>query len=851
MRLYRLRMEYGKTAPGHVCITGTASPRVSWALATDTDEKQSAYRLTVKSRETVKWDSGWVKTSDQSATVDGSALEAGEAYTLSLSVRDEKQNESRALEQEFCPGALTDWPAVWLTENEKREGAVISFVKDYSFEGEIASACAFVSGIGYHKVYINAAGLYISPMEPAYSEFEKRCYYTVLPNLEKVLTKGINRIGIEVAAGWRSPDSICYKLVGRVAAYVGPTQLSAAIRVRYADGRVMWYCTDDTWQYFYGPTVYSDIFLGETFEATRIQKNWCMPRTKIAGLKPAKLTGAPGGVMQPQTLEPVCEQEIYPAVSVQPVAEGVYGADFGQNIAGVCRIRIPRDIKAGTVIKISHMEFLDEDGRLFLPQLRNAASVDTYVAAGGGTDPEYWQPQYTYHGFRYAEVAGYPGALLKDDIQAVSLYTDISSGSRFACGDPMVEKIHKIVIQTEKANIHSVLTDCPQRDERMGWMNDATVRFEETPYNFDIGRIFPKVVRDLMDVQDDLGSITCTAPFAFGARPADPVCSSFLIAGWQAYLHTGNTDILKEGYEAFKAWNHYLESKSEDFIVQYSYYGDWAGPAYACQSEEYAVSKETPGILMSTGYFYYNSMLLANIAQVIGETVEAQVHLQKAEAIRKAFLAKWWDEKTGKVATGSQGCQSFALWLDILPEEGRQKAADLLHRDLEEKEYRFTTGNLCTRYMMDALTRYGYLEDAWALVTSDGYPSIGFMIQNEATTVWERFELKKNCLMNSHNHPMYGAVGYWFYAYLAGLKPLMAGWREFSFAPYLPKGLLSSSTTVETPFGDIAARWVRRYGATHLYLTVPHGTQAHVTFPWGKAEVAGPGFHHWSKQDDL
>jgi alpha-L-rhamnosidase len=412
----------------------------------------------------------------------------------------------------------------------------------------------------------------------------------------------------------------------------------------------------------------------------------------------------------------------------------------------------------------------------------------------------------------------------------------------------LVNAIQKALIQTEKSNIHSILTDCPQRDERMAWMNDATVRFEETPYNFDIGRLFPKVVRDCMDVQDQQGAITCTAPFAFGARPADPVCTAYLMAGWQAYMHTGNLDILSEGYAGFKAWNMFLESKSENWIVNYSYYGDWAAPVYACQSEEYAVSAVTPGILMSTGYFYFNELLLENIARQLGKRNEAAQHKVKSDKIRQAFLEKWWDPVTAKVGTGSQGCQSFALWLDILPQHDRQRAADRLHNDLVEKGYRFTTGNLCTRYMMDMLARYGYLEDAWLLVTREEYPSYGFMIQQEATTIWERFELKKNPTMNSHNHPMYGAIGYWFYAYLAGVIPLEPGWKVFQVAPMAPRNLLSASAEIETPYGDITVRWVKRYGELHLYINVPHGTKAEVKLPGNDMVTVEAGTHHFSKE---
>ena len=249
---------------------------------------------------------------------------------------------------------------------------------------------------------------------------------------------------------------------------------------------------------------------------------------------------------------------------------------------------------------------------------------------------------------------------------------------------------------------------------------------------------------------------------------------------------------------------------------------------------------------MSTGYYYYNCVLLAKMAELLGKTEQAQSYRQEAAVIRSGFLREWWNAESGLVATGSQGCQSFALWLDILPPEGRQKAADAMHRDLVEKEYRFTTGNLCTRYMLEMLTKYGYVEDAWRLLTREDYPSIGYMLQNEATTVWERFELKKNPLMNSHNHPMHGSVSRWLFACLAGLTPTDGGWRRFDVQPCFPEKLLSASAGVSTPYGDVTLRWVRRYGHLYVYLQVPSGAQANVTLPGLAPIEAGAGFHLWT-----
>lgn len=847
MKPYRIRLEYGKTCPDEICIVESAAPMISWAVASSGTERQQAYRITVMSAQSDLWDTGWIESAAQSVPYAGLPLAPGVPCTLCLSLRDGTGTASPAVTQRFCLGTLPTWDADWISDPSAREDAALSFLRDFDCASAPVSACLFVCGLGYHKVSVNGQAVFAKPMNPAHSQYDKRCYYTVLPGLEAALHTGRNRLGIRVASGWRSALNPCYTHArGGPAAFAGPTQLSASLRLQYADGSIAWLHTDGRWQCFDGPTVHANLFLGETFDAARHIPDWSQPAQAVPGLRSVSVLPAPGGIMRPQTLEPVDAQEEYAPVSIDTIADGVFIVDFGQNIAGVCRLRVPDGMRPGGVIELRHAEVLDEEGGLYLAPLRRVADhADRYIAAGGGRDPLLWQPEFTYHGFRYAQVSGYPHQLLPADIRAVSLYTDVAAGSSFRCGNPLVNQIQQNLVRTEKANIHSILTDCPQRDERMGWFNDATVRFEETPYNFDVGRLFPKVVRDLMDVQGEDGAITCTAPHVFGRRPADPVCSSYLIAGWQAYLHTGNLDILREGYPGFAAWNTLLEQNTEGHIVQYSYYGDWASPAYACENEQSPRSAVTPGLLMSTGYYYYNARLLAKMARALGNADEARMQDEKADAIAGAFLGEWWDESTGKVGSGSQACQAFALWLDILPEAGRARAADWLHRDLMENGMRITTGNLCTRYLMDALTRFGYLEDAWQLITREEYPSFGHMIQHEATTIWERFELKKDPGMNSHCHPMYGAVGYWFYAYLAGIIPTGPGYETFTVRPYIPGRLLSANAVVETPRGDAHVRWIKRYGALHLYVGVPHGAQALVHLPWGGEEAVGQGFHHW------
>ena len=318
-------------------------------------------------------------------------------------------------------------------------------------------------------------------------------------------------------------------------------------------------------------------------------------------------------------------------------------------------------------------------------------------------------------------------------------------------------------------------------------------------------------------------------------------------------LHTGNCDVVEKYYDRFVMWEQKLHSMAKDGILEYSLYGDWAAPIYACQGGEESVdavrSSYTPGSFMSTGFYYYNAVLLRDFAVMLGKQEDAQYYTELSANIKSAMLKKWWDPDTAQICTGSQGCQSFALWLGILPETHRQATAKRIHEDLVMQNYKITTGNICTRYLIDALTEYGYVEDAWRLMTREEYPSIGYMLQNEATTVWERFELKKSNAMNSHNHPMYGSVGYWFYRHLAGVRPTKAGFAEFEVKPYFPKELLSVNAKIDTPRGAVAVRWMRRFGKVVLQVTVPFSSCARVFFG-ENSYCVGSGFHCFEEDEN-
>ena len=293
------------------------------------------------------------------------------------------------------------------------------------------------------------------------------------------------------------------------------------------------------------------------------------------------------------------------------------------------------------------------------------------------------------------------------------------------------------------------------------------------------------------------------------------------------------------------AWNDYLEKISEGGIIPLTYYGDWASPKDCCMGS--ARSALTPGEFMSTGYHYLNSKLLATFADILGMSGDSERHIKRAELVKEAMLSKWLSEE-GRIATGSEACQAFALRLGIIPEGMRENAAAIMHDAVKNAGMRLTTGNLCTLYFMEMLAEYGYIDTAWELITREEYPSWGYMMQNGATTVWERFELKKDPGMNSHCHPMYGAVGKWLYTHIAGITPTEAGFKNMLIRPYMPKKLLSAQATVDTCRGDVTVKWDKSYGKTHLLVDIPSGSEAKIVFGGKEFNVVG-GTHVYTADD--
>ncbi len=806
------------------------TPQFSWQVqAAVRNVRQTAYQILVADdtdkldrNEGNIWNSGKVQSALSAGVLyRGSALESRKKYYwkvlwwgtgISQPVISEIAHfEMGLLRQSDWTGDWVGFPSGWI-------GRVHYFRRVFSFQKEIVKARAYVAGIGYNEMHINGKKVGNHVLDPATSDFSKTIYYTTY-DIKDFLSKE-NVMVIAVAPGW-----------------YGMPKLRMQMEFCFSDGTMEVINSSSIRNVTLGPVISSGILDGEVYDARQEKPEWNLPTdTIIKGLPSehwgvAPVVEAPGGIMAAQQLEPIRVVESFQPVSVKEVKPGVFVMDAGQNMAGWVALTVKG--KRGATIKMRFAETLYDNGTVNQENLRTAWATDTYVLKGDGT--EHWEPRFTYHGFRYMQIEGWPGTPTVNDFRVKKVRSDVEVAGTFTSSNDLLNRINQMVKRTEAANLHSIPTDCPQRDERMGWLNDLTVRIEQAVYNFNLHRLYAKYIQDICDTQNEQGEITDTAPYKVGGKPADPVSVSFLLLALKSYEYYGNTEIIRKHYSQMKAWVDYLTTRTKDGIVEYSYYGDWSPPAeFGAQGHSYgAISVNTPGDLMSTGYLYYSARVLAKLAEILGDVDDKSRYEQLAAHTMKSFNSRFWNESNGGYGTNNQSCNSFALFLGAPSKEQLPRVVANLVRDVKERGYHLTTGNLCTKYLLEVLTEHGELETAYKIATQTTYPSWGYMLANGATTLWERWEYETGGSMNSHNHPMMGSVGSWLYKYIAGILPDIEypGFDKFVLRPYIPADLQHASATYQSVKGTISSSWKKMKGAIEYEVSVPANTIATVYVP--------------------
>lgn len=798
-------------------------PQLSWRLESDRRAtRQIAYRIIVatsldllQSNRGDVWDTGKVNSSKSTGICySGRELISRQRYWWKVQIWDNYQSVSWSEPAFFETGLLKpdDWKSDWLGYSAGMSGRIHYFKDVFELKKPIQQARAYIAGIGFYELYINGKKVGDHVLDPSQSTYSKRVYYETY-DIGNYLLEQKNSMVVPVAPGW-----------------FGTSRLRMQIEILYQDGSHEILSSNRLPHVTTGPVVYSSIFDGEYYDARLERADIYEPKLEWNEYwSRSYIMDDPAGIMETQKIEPIKVIESIIPVSMKEPVPGVYVFDAGRNLAGWASIKVQG--KEGIKVTLRFAESLYENGLVNQENLRNAKQQDTYILSGKGI--ETWEPAFTYHGFRYVQVEGLPGPPKKDDVIMKVVRSSVVQAGKFKCSNPLLNDIHNMVVHTEASNLHSIPTDCPQRDERMGWMNDLTVRIEQAIYNFNMSRFYPKFITDVKDTQDKNGAITCTVPFRWGNRPADPVSASYLLLALKCYEFYGNEQMIVNHFEGMKAWVDYLYSRTENGIVDYSYYGDWSPPQEFAVTPTSANSKDTPGKLMSTGYLYYCARILSDMAKIIDLDTESNRYDNIASEIYEAFNREYWNEQTGGYASNNQACNSFALYLGLANEKKAPRVLANLVENVKKHNYHLTTGNLCTKYLLEVLTERGYPEVAYKIATQTTYPGWGFMISKGATTLWERWEHETGDGMNSHNHPMMGSVDSWFYKYILGITPNIQypAFEQFNIKPIIFDSLTFAEGELATEKGVIKVAWKKNGNMLKLDITIPVNSTAVVYVP--------------------
>lgn len=827
-----------------------AAPRFSWKLRSDERAQiQSAYRICAASSEKNLrngdpdlWDSGRV-LSDESVNIPyaGKALQSGQRCYWQVRCWDKNGEVSKDSDPAFFEMGLLaqdDWHGKWIAADTSVTAPL--FRKEFQVTGSVAKARAYVTGLGYYELYINGKKVGKNVLDPGWTEYRERVLYAVY-DISKYLNPGVNIVGIILGNGWYNPLPLLmwgkYNL--RDYLVVGRPRALLQMNVDYENGSRQEVVTDGTWKTDRSPNVKNSVYLGEEYDARLEQDGWDRPGFNDAHWQSVDIVPAPGGILAAQTVPPIMLMDVIKPVQRTEPKPGTFVFDMGENLAGWAQLQVRGD--AGTKVKMRYGELIYPDGTLngmtaVCGQIKRpgrggpeapdtAWQCDTYICKGAGT--ETWHPRFTFHGFRYVEVTGYPGIPPLDAVEGHRLHSHVPVAGTFRCSNELINRIQDIVPRTFLSNMFSVQSDCPGR-EKFGYGGDIIACCEAGFYNFDMSQFYGKTVQDFADATDPAtGGVPETAPFVGIAsqggpdgRSGPPAWGSvYGILPWYLYQYYNDIRILEEHYEGMKAWVQFLGSLAENNIVPNGL-GDWIS----------LVPKEIP--LTSTGFYYHCTHLVSKTASILGKMEEAEYYAELAMDIKNAFNAEFLDMESGKYGTGIQTSQVFPLYLDIVPPDKKDAVVKVLLDDIQNThDGHLSTGIYGTRYMLDYLSEAGYSDVAYSIVTQADFPGWGYMLDNGATTLWEVWKFSDNSY--SHNHPMFGSVSAWFYKTLAGIQldTKAPGFKKIRIKPYMPEDMKFAEGSVETIRGAVSSKWRKNKNGYELKITIPANCTALVYLP--------------------
>ena len=825
----KLRCEYLENPLG----IDVLQPRLSWVLTSDErGAKQTAYQILVASSASAMekgqadlWDSGKVTSAETvQITYSGKPLASHQQAVWKARVWDGKGQVSESKPATWEMGLLKPdaWNAKWIariTDTNANPAPLLR--RAFKLNGEIKQARAYICGLGYHELYLNGGKVSDHILDPGYTRYDRRALY-VTHDVTNQLKQGANAIGVILGNGWYNCHT---KAVWKFheSPWRAAPKLLLHLRVDYADGRSETIVSDESWKCSTGPIVFDSIYGGETYDARLEKSGWANADYNAADWEPVKVVDAPAGRLAAQMMPPIkIDQSLKPAKITEP-KPGVFVFDIGQNLAGMAELTVTGP--AGTRVQMRYGERLSPDGTLDTRDIEQHVKklgkeqqhqTDTYILKGSGK--ETWHSRFTYHGFQYVEVTGFPGKPTLDNLRALFIHSAVPKAGEFTSSNPMLEKINTAAHWAFLSNLQGIPTDCPHR-EKNGWTGDAHLACEQAQFNFFPVTVYQKWINDLGDEQKPTGQLPGIVPtsgwgYSWGNGPAWD--SAFLLIPYYQYLYYGDTENFRRHYDGMKRYVDYLTTRAKDGIVSIGL-NDWA-----------PWKTRTPAGITDTAYYYVDTKIVALAANLLGNQEDARKYEALAGSIKAAFNKKFYHPETALYDNGSQTALSCALYQGLVEPENKARVIENLVAAVAKTNNHIDAGILGTKYILNALLENGRADVAYRMVAQKDQPGWGWWLEQGGTTLWEQWNGNE-----SRNHIMFGDVCAWFYKALAGIQPdpQSPGFKHFFISPQVVGDLTRAKGEYDSTRGRIVSDWQVVNGEFQITLVIPANTTATVSLP--------------------
>ncbi len=832
-------------------------PRFMWQIDTDmSDIRQSAYQIIVaesvtdlNNQQKLLWNSG--KTSSDNSifiTYQGKPLESRKTYYWKVKVWTNK-GESAWSEINSWTMALTDndWKAKWIgldksmNESDRLEGdtrlAARYLRKEFNIPSNITKAKIYITGLGFYECYINGHRVGDDVFAPTATDYTKHVNYNTY-DVSDLLSEGENTIGVILGNGrYFSMRS------GGVRNFGYPKMLMQ-LEVEGKNGEKTTIVSDETWKMTtQGPIKANSEFDGEEYDANLELKGWAANGFNDSNWIQASRVDEPGGKLLAQRNSNIRIMKKLKPVSVTKTSKGTYILDMGQNMVGWLAINLKGE--KGKPVKMVFAESLKDNGDLYLDNLRSAKVTDIYTPAANGEFV--WEPRFTYHGFRFVEISGLNYEPQKRDFTGKVIYDKMSDVGTFDSSNTMLNQIFHNAYWGIIGNYRSMPTDCPQRDERMGWLGDRATGCYGESFLLDNALLYDKWIQDIEDAQLEGGSIPDVAPDYWDIRTENVTWpSAYIFAINMLYEQYGDVRPVKQHYESMKKWiNHMTSNYMTDYILTKDNFGDWCMPPERQElihSED--PSRKTDGAILSTTFFHRLLHIMSKFAALNGNTADQKEFEDLALKMKNAYNDKYLNKETGQYGNNTVTANILSLMLGLTPPEYQEKVfTNVIRKTEDDFDSHVSTGLVGIGYLMRGLTKYGRPDLAYTIATNRTYPSWGYMIENGATTIWELWNGNTaDPAMNSHNHVMLlGDLLIWYYECLAGISTDkdIVGFKKINMSPIFPDGLDYINASYESVYGKIASEWRKSDEEVEWKIEIPTNTSADVSLPKGMALKKG------------